>query len=67
MKASIPITATSKDVHAALEKYGLKDNDDMGGGPIPTSCIYTPEVFLDAIIKWIIADDQIRICRDSLP
>ena len=61
MKAGIPITATSKDVCAALKKYGLKNNDDTSGGPVPTSHLYTPEVFLDAIVEWIIADDQVRV------
>jgi hypothetical protein len=60
-KASIPITATSKEVCQALEKYGLKHGDGTSEGPIPTSHIYTPEVFLDAIIKWIVADDQVSI------
>ena len=60
-KAGIQITATSKEVHQALEKYALKHGDNMSEGAIPTSCIYTPEVFLDAIIEWIIANDQVSI------
>jgi hypothetical protein len=50
-KAGIPITATTKDVHNALEKYGDKIDDDMSGRPVPISYIYMPEVFLDAIVK----------------
>lgn len=60
-KAGIQITATSKEVRRALEKYALKHRDNMSEGAIPTSRIYTPEVFLDAIIEWIIADDQVSI------
>ena len=33
----------------------------MNQGALPTSRIYTPEVFLDAIIEWIISDDQVSI------
>jgi len=62
-KAGIPITATSKEVHNAVEKYSPKDNDDddTSGRPVPVSRIYTPEAFLDAIAKWIVSDDQVSI------
>ena len=34
----------------------------MGGGLVPTSRMYTPEAFTDAIVEWIIADDHVSIC-----
>lgn len=55
----ITITATSKDIQRALEEFGYEDEDN-GGAAIP-SHIYSPEAFLDVIVKWIIADDQVRI------
>lgn len=62
-KASIPITATSKEVQAALEKYARKDDDDTtwSHGAVPTSHLFTPEVFLDLIVEWIIGGDQVCI------
>ena len=62
-KAGILITATSKEVYNAVEKYSPKDNDDNDTSrhPVLVSCIYTPEAFLDAIAEWIVSDDQVSI------
>jgi len=62
-KAGIPITVTSKEVWATLKKYAGKDDDDMtwSQGAVPTSYIFTPEVFLDLIVEWIIGGDQVHI------
>jgi len=52
---------TGKDICKALEDFNYDNEGDiMGGGAIP-SCMYTPEAFVDAIVKWIVADDQVRI------
>jgi len=62
-KAGIRITATSKEVCNAVEKYSSKDDDDndTSGCPVLISRIYTPEAFLDTIAKWIVSDDQVSI------
>jgi len=51
------ITATGKDIQRALEDFDDEGQSDRGGG-VP-SRIYTPEAFLDLIVKWIIDDDQV--------
>jgi hypothetical protein len=33
----------------------------MSGGLIPVSHVYSPKAFMDAIVEWIIADDQVSI------
>jgi hypothetical protein len=33
----------------------------MSGGFIPVSYVYSPKAFMDAIAKWIIADNQVSI------
>lgn len=59
-KAGIKITATSKDVCKALEEFNCKGEDDtVGQSPMPISHTYTPNAFLDALIKWIVSDDQV--------
>ena len=60
-QASISITATSKEVRNAVEKYAPKYDGDTSGHPVLVSRIYTPEAFLDALTKWIITDDQVSI------
>jgi hypothetical protein len=66
MEANIEITSTSKEVRKALDKFerkhGRGDNATTGAdGPFPVYHAYTPKTFLDAIIKWIIADDQVCV------
>ena len=58
IKASIKITATGKDVRKALEDFGGNDDISMDG-PVPVYHAYTPKAFIDTIVKWIIADDQV--------
>jgi len=64
-EASIEITSTSKEVRKALDKFerkhGRGDNTITVDGPFPVYRAYTPNTFLDAIVKWIIADDQVCI------
>jgi hypothetical protein len=58
-KAGITIAATSKDVCKALEDFDYQGGDDtMSGVPVR---MYTPEAFMDAIVRWIIADDQVSV------
>ncbi len=63
MEAGIEITSTSKEVRKALDefeqKHGHKNNIVTEGGSFPVYCTYTPKTFLDAIVQWIIADDQV--------
>ena len=33
----------------------------MSGRLIPVTCVYSPKAFMDAIVEWIIADDQVSI------
>ena len=61
-EAGIEITSTSKEVRRAFDKferkYGREDNaavDDT----FPVHQAYTPKLFLDTIVKWIVADDQV--------
>jgi hypothetical protein len=59
-KAGIKITATGKDVRKALEEFSCEGKGDIvGQGPVPISHTYTPNAFLDALIEWIISDDQV--------
>jgi hypothetical protein len=59
-KAGIKITATGKDVRKALEEFDYEGEDNtVGQGPVPISRTYTPNTFLDALIEWIISDDQV--------
>ena len=59
-EAGIKITATGKDVCKALEKFNYMGGDAIrADSPVPVYRAYTPKVFLDAIAKWIIADDQV--------
>jgi hypothetical protein len=60
-EAGIKITATGKDVSKALEKFNYTGGDDAisADSPVPVYRAYTPKAFLDAIAKWIIADDQV--------
>ena len=62
-KAHIEITSTSKEVRRALDKFewkhGRGDNVITSDGSFPVYRTYTPKAFLDAIVKWIIADDQV--------
>lgn len=62
MESGIEITSTSKEVRRALDKFeqkhGHKDNARVDGS-FPVYCTYTPKTFLDAIVNWIVADDQV--------
>ena len=60
-QAGISITATSKEVCDAVEKYAPEYDGNTSGHPVLVSHIYTPEAFLDALAKWIITDDQVSI------
>ncbi len=64
IEASIEITSTSKEVRRALDKFERKhghgDNAITADGSFPVYRTYTPKTFLDAIVKWIIANDQVR-------
>jgi hypothetical protein len=63
MEADIEITSTSKEVRKAFDKFerkhGRGDNAIAADGPFPVCRAYTPKTFLDAIVKWIVADDQV--------
>lgn len=59
-KAGIKITATSKDVRKALEKLGGDDAIGLSD-TVPAYRSYTPKAFTEAIVKWIVADDQVRL------
>ena len=60
-EAHIEITSTSKEVRRALDKFewkhGRGDNVIISDGSFPVYHTYTPKAFLNAIVKWIIADD----------
>ena len=64
-EANITITSTSKEVRKALDKFerkhGRGDNTTTADGPFPVYHSYTPKTFLDAIVKWIVADDQVCV------
>ncbi|PPQ77048.1 hypothetical protein CVT26_007808 [Gymnopilus dilepis] len=60
--AGIKITATEEDVQKALEEFnrqqGLENESQATGGPVPIYHPYSPEAFVDAIVEWIVSDDQ---------
>ena len=62
MKAGIEITSTRKEVCRAFDKfeqkYGHEDNAAVHD-TFPVHRTYTPKLFLDTIVKWIVADDQV--------
>ena len=70
-EAGIEITSTSKEVCRALDRFeqrhGHRHGDNMVtvDGTFPVYRTYTPKTFLDALIKWIVADDQ--VCSFCLP
>lgn len=65
MDAGIEITSTSKEVRRALDKFeqkhGRGNNAITMDGPFPVYRAYTPRTFLDAIVRWIVADDQVSL------
>lgn len=62
-EAHIEVTSTSKEMQRALDKFEWKhghgDNVITSDDSFSVYRTYTPKAFLDAIIKWIIADDQV--------
>ena len=62
-EAHIEITLTSKEVRRALDKFerkhGRGDNVIISDGSFLVYHTYTPKAFLNAIVKWIIADNQV--------
>ena len=53
----------NKDIHKALEDFNFEDRGDITDGRlVPNSHVFTPSTFMDAIVKWIIADDQVSMC-----
>ena len=61
-EAGIEITSTSKEVRRAFDKFEQKhgrEDNAITAGPFPVSRKYTSKTFLDAIVKWIVADDQV--------
>ena len=65
IEANITITSTRKKVQKAFDKFeqkhGRRDNTTTADGPFSVYHSYTPKTFLDAIIKWIVADDQVCV------
>jgi hypothetical protein len=63
MESGIEITSSSKEVCKALDKFerkhGGEDSARAMDGSFPVYRAYTPKTFLDAIINWIIVDDQV--------
>jgi len=64
-KAGTEITSTSKEVRRAFDKFerkhGRGDNTMTSDGSLPVYRTYSPKAFLDAIVKWIVADDQVSL------
>jgi hypothetical protein len=64
MESSIEITSTSVEVRKAFDKFERKhghrgDNTRAANGSFPIHRPYSPKTFLEAIIRWIVADDQV--------
>jgi len=63
----IKITATESGVHEALQEYNQRFGDGMepksADGPVPIYRAYSPEAFVDAIVEWIVADDQVSALK----
>ena len=62
MEADIEITSTSKEVRRARDRFERKHergDDATEADSFPVYHTYTPKTFLDAIVKWIVADDQV--------
>lgn len=58
----LKITSTEPGVRKALEEYNRRHDGVQNterDGPIPIYRAYSPEAFVDAIVEWVVADDQV--------
>lgn len=61
--AGVKITATDEGVQKALADFnrqqGLESESQGTGRSVPIYHPYSPEAFVDAIVEWIVSDDQV--------